>query len=253
MRSLESPEGGEASRDDGYTPGYVRAARQILSLIERDGLSPGDRLPAENELARTLGFSHTVTREAVKVLSAVGKISAQKGRGLYVANDPVMFHDVEPRYIPLDVEDVTALFEYRRLLEAELAEFAAARATPSEMRAIKEALDAYWAALERNEFTANAEADEAFHAAVADAAHNKFLRASAANVRGLVSQSAAMVLQHVIAGRHHDAAREHQAIYDAIQHGDGPAARTAAVAHIDRTLVDVRKEILRRVSGHPAE
>ncbi|MEU6718082.1 FCD domain-containing protein [Nonomuraea sp. NPDC046802] len=238
---------------DGYTPGYVRAAQQILGLIKDAGLLPGDRLPTEGELAQKLGISQTVTREAVKVLSAVGKVSAQKGRGLYVANAPAMFHDAEPQFVPLEVDDVTALFEYRRLLEAEAAGLAAGRATPAEVVAIEAALDAYWAAMERGDFDANSAADAAFHAAVADAAHNKFLRSAASVALEQVSRSTIAVVRHVIGRQHQDAAREHQAIYDAIQRGDAEAARAAAMAHMDRTMADVRAEILRRVSEQRAD
>ena len=49
-------------------------------------MSPGDRMPTEKELAARLGASRTVVREAIKILSATGRVSAQKGRGLYVAD-----------------------------------------------------------------------------------------------------------------------------------------------------------------------
>lgn len=237
----------EAQHDDSYTPGYVHAARKIVAKIKEDGLVPGDRLPAESDLARTLGISHTVTREAIKVLSAIGKVSAQKGRGLYVADEPAMFHD-EPEFAPLEVDDVTALFEFRRMLETELAGLAATRATPPDVAAIGVALDAYEGALGRGDFDASSAADEAFHAAVGGAAHNKFLSAAAATARSRVGKSAIMVVQHVIAGRHHSAAAEHRSIYESIRQGDEAGSRAAAAAHIDRALQDVRTEIARRMS-----
>jgi DNA-binding FadR family transcriptional regulator len=233
--------------DDSYTPGYVHAARKIVAMINADGLVPGDRLPAESDLARTLGISHTVTREAIKVLSAIGKVSAQTGRGLYVADAPAMFHD-EPEFAPLEVGDVIALFEFRRMLESELAGLAATRATPPEVATMGAALDAYAIALEQQDFDASSAADEAFHASVGEAAHNKFLNAAASAARTRASKSAVMVVQHVIAGRHHSAAAEHRSIYDAIRRGDEAAARTAAADHIDRALQDVRTEIARRMS-----
>ena len=73
-----------------YRPGYERIAEQILELIARSDLRPGDRMPTENEIAAQLGTSRTVVREAIKILSALGRIKAQKGRGLYVADDDGM-------------------------------------------------------------------------------------------------------------------------------------------------------------------
>src|ERR671937_336769 len=69
-----------------YRPGYEVVAEQIVQLIAELELSPGDRMPTEKELAARLGSSRTVVREAIKILSAAGRVSAQKGRGLYVAD-----------------------------------------------------------------------------------------------------------------------------------------------------------------------
>ena len=71
---------------DAYRPRYEVVAGQILELIRELAMRPGDRLPTEKDLALRLGTSRTVVRDAVKILSASGRVSAQKGRGLYVAN-----------------------------------------------------------------------------------------------------------------------------------------------------------------------
>jgi GntR family transcriptional regulator, transcriptional repressor for pyruvate dehydrogenase complex len=47
-------------------------------------------MPTENELAARLGTSRTVVREAVQILSAIGRVRAHKRRGLYVADDDGM-------------------------------------------------------------------------------------------------------------------------------------------------------------------
>src|SRR5437870_4262543 len=83
-----SASAGDARRAEpgGYRPGYEVVAEQIMQLIAEWEMSPGDRMPTEKELAARLGASRTVVREAVKILSATGRVSAQKGRGLYVAD-----------------------------------------------------------------------------------------------------------------------------------------------------------------------
>ena len=69
-----------------YRPRYEVVAGQILELISELAMRPGDRLPTEKNLAERLGTSRSVVRDAVKILSASGRVSAQKGRGLYVAD-----------------------------------------------------------------------------------------------------------------------------------------------------------------------
>ena len=103
-----------------YRPGYELIAEQILELIARSDLRPGDRMPTENEIAALLGTSRTVVREAIKILSALGRIKAQKGRGLYVADDDGMLGmRWGGFFLPTDLDHIYMLFEFRRVQEAE--------------------------------------------------------------------------------------------------------------------------------------
>jgi len=88
----EAPVSHTAERGAGsaYRPRYEVAAGQILKLVSELALRPGDRLPTEKDLATRLGTSRTVVRDAVKILSASGRVSAQKGRGRYVADGESM-------------------------------------------------------------------------------------------------------------------------------------------------------------------
>src|ERR1700751_2383705 len=88
----EEPADGHAGRgtSGAYRPRYEVVAEQILQLIGDLVLRPGDRMPTEKELGTRPGPSRTVVRDAVKILSATGQVSAQKGRGLYVADGESM-------------------------------------------------------------------------------------------------------------------------------------------------------------------
>src|SRR6185437_14952111 len=125
----------------GYRPGYEVVAEQILQLIADSQLRPGDRMPTENELASHVGTSRTVVREAVKILSAIGRVRAQKGRGLYVADDEGMLGSSRwgSSFLPTDLDHVYMLFEFRRVQETAASRLAATRATPAELRAIETA------------------------------------------------------------------------------------------------------------------
>src|SRR5436305_8078273 len=126
-----------------YQPRYEQAAEQILQLIAELGLRPGDRMPTEVELAARMGTSRTVVREAVKILSAIGRVRAQKGRGLYVADDEGMLGSSRwgGFFLPTDLDHVYLLFEFRRVQETAASRLAATRATPAELRAIETAAE----------------------------------------------------------------------------------------------------------------
>src|SRR5437764_14918137 len=62
----------------------ARAERQLEDLIVEGSVQPGERLPSENDMARELGVSRTVVREAVRLLTARGLVEARNGSGIYV-------------------------------------------------------------------------------------------------------------------------------------------------------------------------
>lgn len=243
----------EAPRQSGYRPGYEVAAEQVLELIVRLGLRPGDRMPTELELARQLGTSRTVVREAVKILSALGRVRAQKGRGLYVADDEGMFGTGRwgAFFLPTDLDHVYMLFEFRRTQEMETSRLAARRATPAELRAIEEAAARCRRGFETGREDLFNEGDDSFHTAVAAASHNMFLQVGVREARRLQAQSSIIGLHGSVGGHAAKAVEEHEAIYEAIRAGDPEAAAEAAATHIDNTLDDYRREIQQRLFSSP--
>ncbi|GAB3149433.1 FadR/GntR family transcriptional regulator [Microbispora hainanensis] len=239
----------DTPREGGYRPGYEVAAEQVLELIARLGLRPGDRMPTENDLARQLGTSRTVVREAVKILSALGRVRAQKGRGLYVADDEGMLGAgrFASFFLPTDLDHVYMLFEFRRAQEMETSRLAARRAAPAELRAIEDAAAVCRRGFETGREDQFNEGDDAFHAAIATASHNMFLQIAVREARRLQAQSAIIGLRGSVGGHAAKAVEEHDAIHQAIRAGDPEAAAHAAAAHIDNTLDDYRKEIQQRL------
>ena len=138
----------EADGEATYRPGYTLAAERILQFITEQGFVPGDRLPTEARFAEILGVSRTITRDALKTLAATGRISTQRGRGIFVA-DPVDA-PVSPvaGFVPTDIAHIMGMFEFRGVQEQAAARLAAKRATPGELVAIDDALDAYARSLE---------------------------------------------------------------------------------------------------------
>ncbi|TQM78572.1 DNA-binding FadR family transcriptional regulator [Saccharothrix saharensis] len=234
-----------------YRPGYELVAEQILQLIAEFELRPGDRMPTENELAARMGTSRTVVREAVKILSAIGRVRAHKGRGLYVADDEGMLGSSRwgGFFLPTNLDHVYMLFEFRRVQETAASRLAATHATPAELRAIGAAAETCRQGHLTGQPALFARGDEDFHLAVAEASHNQFLVASVREARRLQHQSSTIALHGTIGGHASEAVEEHLAIYHAIRDGDADAAAAAAGVHIDNTLLDYRREIQRRLFG----
>jgi DNA-binding FadR family transcriptional regulator len=241
----------EVSAAGAYRPGYELVAERILLLIAESGLRPGDRMPTENELAARLDTSRSMVREAVKILSAIGRVRAQKGRGLYVADDEGMLGSARwgGFFLPTDLDHVYMLFEFRRVQETAASRLAATRATPAELRAIEAAAETCREGHVTGQPALFDRGDDEFHLAIAAASHNQFLVAAVREARRLQRQSNIIGMHGTVGGHAREAVDEHDAIHRAIRDGDPDAAAQATAAHLDNTLEDYRHEIQRRLFG----
>jgi DNA-binding FadR family transcriptional regulator len=190
-----------------------------------------------------------VVREAVKILSALGRVRAHKGRGLFVADGEGMFGigSWASFFLPTDLDHVYALFEFRRVQEMETGRLAARRATPAELQAIEKAAAVCRRGFDKGREDLFNEGDDAFHTSIAVASHNMFLQVAVREARRLQAQCTIIGLRGSVGGHAAQAIEEHEAIYQAIRAGDPEAAARAAATHIDNTLDDYRREIQQRI------
>ncbi|WP_328647529.1 FCD domain-containing protein [Amycolatopsis sp. NBC_00348] len=241
----------EAAPPAPYRPGYEVVAERILRLIAELELRPGDRMPTEAELAARMGTSRTVVREAVKILSAIGRVRAHKGRGLYVSDDEGMLGASRwgGFFLPTDLDHVYMLFEFRRVQETAAGRLAAVNATPAELRAIEAAAETCRQGHLSGQSTLFDRGDDDFHLGIATASHNQFLVAAVREARRLQRQSNVIGMSGAVGGHAAGAVDEHAAIFGAIRDGDPDAAAHAVAVHLDNTLEDYRREIRRRLFG----
>jgi DNA-binding FadR family transcriptional regulator len=147
---------------------YERVANQISELIGAGEFRPGQRLPAERDLARTLGVSRPVVREAMIALEVVGLVEVRTGSGAYVR---------ERAYAPeasLNVgSSPSDILNARSLIEGEIAALAAEKGSASDI----EAIAARVVEMEHEHDAGRPwhAADLGFHAAIAHATGNAAL------------------------------------------------------------------------------
>ncbi|MEU5845369.1 FadR/GntR family transcriptional regulator [Saccharopolyspora shandongensis] len=230
-----------------YRPGYEVAAERILEYIARERLRSGDRLPTEKDLADAVHMSRTVVREAVKILSALGRLSVQKGRGIYVSEpEGDLWRESFAQFLPADLRQVEELFEYRRHIETATARLAAKRAVPTQVKALHEAAQQSMDAA-HHDIETFAQADESFHGEVGAAAGNVFLSATVESVQRLQRQVSIIGLAGAASGSLVVAAEQHLAIAAAIASGNEDQAASLMGEHIDMTLRQYQQEIRHRI------
>lgn len=69
-------------------------ARALRERIGAGALEPGDRLPSEPELARSLGVSRSSLRAGIALLEEDGLVRRLHGSGTYVSHRPVVRNDL---------------------------------------------------------------------------------------------------------------------------------------------------------------
>lgn len=125
---------------------YEEIAAKVAAFILDQGIPLGGRLPAEGEIARSLGVSRPAVREAIVALETAGIVLARSGGGLFVLRRPRRGAPLpwarrgDPG--PGPREQLRA----RRLVEPEIAAEAARVATPAQVDSLDQAARAIAAA-----------------------------------------------------------------------------------------------------------
>ncbi|NQW00281.1 MAG: FadR family transcriptional regulator [Rhodospirillales bacterium] len=151
---------------------------RILSKIVDGEFPENSKLPTEIELSKQLQVSRPVLRQALARLRQDEVISSRQGSGSYVMRRPApQMLDFAPVG---SIADIQRCFEFRAAVEGAAAALAAERRTEADLVNIENALKAMAVAIESGEL--GVEADEQFHAAIAEATANQFFVSTRASM-----------------------------------------------------------------------
>ena len=166
---------------------YEAVLAEIKQRIAEGELHPGDRLPSVQQLSRELAVGVSSVREALRVLAATAVVRIEHGRGVFVNVQLPSIDELHARFTRTEVSSLLHLMEARRIIEPELAAFAAERATPAQVTQLHELARR----MERN-FRGGRDwmdADLGFHRALADAAGNPVIGGMLRGVEDLLLDS----------------------------------------------------------------
>lgn len=208
-----------------------RVTEHLETLIIERHLQPGDRLPSERELAAQTGVSRTVIREAVRSLVAKSLLEVKPGSGTLikapsaqtVTQSVLSFVQVgQPNFDPSKIHEV------RRVLETEIAGYAAERRSKADL----ERIHSFILQMEqsREDRVAFSGADVAFHKALAEATHNELFVILLDSIAGVMFRVRELGNRLRSAPQH--AIAHHKRIYKAVKASDPAAAKAAMLAHL---------------------
>jgi len=212
---------------------FEETVERLLTVIRLGMVGPGERFPAERELAAQLGISRLTLREALRELQEAGYVSSRRGRfgGTFVTYTPPAPDRAEFRRLAREDGDKLAdALTFRLAVESGAAEILAGLLTSDEPRKnLAERLAEVTAAGPED----YRRLDTLFHLAIAELTESPLLLAACTDARmrlvGLLD--AIPVLQRNI--DHSNV--QHAAIVTAILAGDAQQARSAVAEHLSGT------------------
>ena len=211
-------------------PRMQSQTRLLLEYIDRENLSPGDRLTPERELAKKLGISRPSLREAIQVLQTQGRLMVRHGIGVFLVEDQQAEKIRES--LRAAHHSVEELFQMREILEAPAVEWAAERRTGVHLDAIKHAAAELNSAVREStiDFDKVRVLDMNFHLTIVKSAQNQFLNQTLGTLQEIMHKSMDNTLK--LPGRIDASEHEHGVILDAIEKRDALTARLMIIQHI---------------------
>ncbi|WP_051791353.1 FadR/GntR family transcriptional regulator [Amycolatopsis jejuensis] len=145
----------------------------ITERIRSGALKPGDKLPAEPELARQLQVGRGSLREAIRTLHTLGVLQVVRGRGTFVSEPMSQPHSAQ--FVGLSSVSGPALAEILELrigLETAAVALACVRATAEDLDEMRARAADHETAVKEGDVHDRARTDEEFHDSIVRAAHN---------------------------------------------------------------------------------
>lgn len=211
---------------------YQHVAERLARAIAAGTYAPGDRLPAERELAGSYAVSRPTIREAIIALELDGLVEVRVGSGVYVAAK----ENQGSNQVAMDI-GAFELTEARLLIEGEVAALAAAQITDQEVQELERML-AEMDSANRKSAGAGELVDRSFHEMIAQATRNSALAGVVEQLWTIRNRSPQCVrlFEKSRAHGYHPVVDEHRAIVAALKARDPNAARAAMRDHLSRVL-----------------
>lgn len=217
---------------------FEETVERLLQTIKLGVVDPGQRLPAERDLAARFNVSRVTLREAIRALQQAGYVESRRGRygGTFVSRTPPRPDRRSLKRVAMEMgsalDDALTL---RSVLEVGAAEAAARRElTGAERDHLRRRLD------ETSTSTLDSyrRLDSRFHLAVAEVSGSPSLTSAVADVRMRLNEllDAIPLLTRNI--EHSN--EQHTAVVDAILADDPEAARQSMAEHVDGTAALLR-------------
>jgi len=202
---------------------------QVQALIEKGRLKHGDQLPPERELAVIFKVSRHSVREAIRVLEQKKVLKSRPGSGTFVIlEDESSVAKSLGKAILREKNTLAEIFQFRELLEPQIAGLAARNAGKKDIMVLENLLEQQQKAPDNS--MVSKKLDEKFHLALAQATGNSVLMQVEALWGHILLKSRHENFQSP--HRNKLSVKGHKKILKAIKDGDSKAANQLMAGHL---------------------
>ncbi len=223
-----------------------QVAQDILKLVVSEEFAPGTLLPSERELQERYSVSRTVIREATQQLTARGILMQDANAGTVISSDftaPAM----EALILAFQQSQVCTedIINARLILEPAIASLAAQNAAALQIRQLKSLVQLFNDAVANGGITAQMpsehaleswmSADVRFHRVLAESSQNPIFVILIQIIVGTLWRQRRGNDRYLGQAHWTAAAKQHNAIADAVAAHDALLARKAMIEHLEHT------------------
>jgi GntR family transcriptional repressor for pyruvate dehydrogenase complex len=210
---------------------YQSVAERLARSIAAGEYAPGDRLPAERDLAQSFEVSRPTIREAIIALEIDGLVDVRVGAGVFVLSSTPKTASVK-----MDI-GAFELTEARLLFEGEVAALAATHVTDDEIGELKKLLHDMEIANQRGDGSGEL-IDRKFHEMIGAITRNNAMSGIVEQLWAVRNRSpqCVRIFDKSRAKGYHPVVDEHLAIVEALEQRDPVAARAAMRGHLNHVL-----------------
>ena len=215
---------------------YQHVIEQIQEMVMDGTLKTGDQLPAERDLAETLGVSRTSIREALRALEIIGTIESRQGEGNFISTS-MERNLFEPLSVMFKLHHGSSqdILELRIIIETEAAKLAAKRIEKEDMVILDKLIHDLATAKNENESVA---IDKEIHYKIADITGNylilSVLNAISALMESFIKEARVRIINWQ--KERNLLLQQHQEICTAIIAKDPEGAAKAMHAHFQTVI-----------------
>ncbi|MBK6489748.1 MAG: FadR family transcriptional regulator [Gemmatimonadetes bacterium] len=216
---------------------YQEVVDHVQAEILSGALKPGDRIPAERELAQHFRMSRAAVREAIKSLAEKGLVEVHVGKGTFVAT---LTTDHVVQSMSLLLRDALNtpehLQEAREIIEVPIARLAAHNRTEEQLERLRALLGAMEG--QRHMSRSFIETDSDFHYELARATGNPVLEIVSRTLLTMLRSERVFMVG--FRDEIHGAIGSHGQIVAALEEQDADAAGRAMAAHLSHVSAVLR-------------